>query len=237
MSDDQLLSDEEFEESLRDKHGEYYHDHPFHERMHEGKLTKQEIRLWVKNRFYYQKMIPRKDGYFLANCPDPDVRRQWIQRIIDHDGRGDQPGGIEKWLRLGEAVGYDRGELQDRSNYLPGVIHTVDAYVNFVRDHWWVESAAASLTELFGPSLMAYRIEVFEEYYDWIDDEGLRYFRERLDQAERDAEYALNLVLENCERRDQQEACLEALQFKCELLNTLLDTLDYHAHSNDWVKQ
>lgn len=218
---------ESFREALEAKHSEYYHDHPFHERMHVGELSREEVRSWVLNRFYYQKMIPKKDAYFLAKCPDREVRRTWIQRIIDHDGRGEDPGGIEKWMRLGEAVGLSREELTDDELRRAGVIHTVDAYVNFVRDHWWVESAAASLTELFGPDLMAHRVEVFEEKYPWMDAEGLKYFRDRLEQAPRDAEYALNLVLDRCEHRDQQERCLDALQFKCDLLWTLLDCIDY----------
>lgn len=226
-TENEPLDRETFRQRLEAKESEYYHDHPFHQRMHAGELSREEVQSWVLNRFYYQKMIPRKDAYFLANCPEREVRREWIQRILDHDGHGDDPGGIEKWLVLGEAVGLDRGTLRDENEILPGVVHTVDAYVNFVRDHGWVESAAASLTELFGPDLMEYRLEVFEEKYPWIDSEGLRYFRDRLGQAPRDAEYALNLVLDRCERRDQQERCIEALQFKCDLLWSLLDAIDY----------
>lgn len=224
------LTDDAFREALLEKEADYYDDHPFHRRMHAGKLSRKELRSWVLNRFYYQKMIPVKDAYFLANCPDRSVRRQWIQRIIDHDGRGDDPGGIEKWIRLGDAVGLSREELEDQERYRPGVVHAVDAYVNFVRDGWWVTSAAAALTELFGPDLMERRIDVFEEKYAWVDSEGLRYFRDRLDQATRDAQQALQLVIERCDRRDQQKACLDALQFKCDLLWSLLDALEYPDH-------
>lgn len=227
------MSREEFREALESKESAYYHDHPFHQRMHAGDLDKREVQSWVLNRFYYQKMIPRKDAYFLANCPERDVRREWIQRIIDHDGRGEDPGGIEKWLRLGEAVGLSRVELRDDGRRLPGVVHAVDAYVNYVRDHWWVESAAAALTELFGPDLMDERVKVLEEKYPWIDSAGLNYFHDRLEQAPRDARYALNLVLDRCERRDQQQRCLEALQFKCDLLWTLLDCIDYGTNNQE----
>src|SRR5271169_144655 len=83
----------------------YHHQHPFHLRMNSGQLLRQDIRTWVANRFYYQANIPVKDAAIISNCPLREVRRQWLHRIIDHDGvRGDE-GGIGAWLRLCEACG------------------------------------------------------------------------------------------------------------------------------------
>ena len=72
--------------------------------MNEGRLSRRQIQGWVANRFYYQENIPRKDAAILANCPDREVRRRWIRRIHDHDGTAQGEGGIEAWLRLGEAA-------------------------------------------------------------------------------------------------------------------------------------
>ncbi|MCJ8280021.1 MAG: pyrroloquinoline quinone biosynthesis protein C, partial [Rivularia sp. ALOHA_DT_140] len=80
-------SKQEFESILYSQKSRYHHLHPFHQRMNQGLLTPTEIRHWVANRFYYQKNIPLKDAAILANCPDREVRREWIERIIDHDGR------------------------------------------------------------------------------------------------------------------------------------------------------
>src|SRR3954463_7883516 len=102
---------EEFVARLRARGTRYHHLHPFHVRMDAGELTREELRRWVANRFYYQKCIPLKDAAILSNCPEVDVRREWIQRIVDHDGTAPGAGGIESWLRLGEALGVDRDEL------------------------------------------------------------------------------------------------------------------------------
>ena len=89
------MSIAEFEQALRDK-GRYYHiHHPFHVAMYDGSATREQIQGWVANRFYYQVCIPVKDAAILANCPDRDTRREWIQRIIDHDGEPGSEGGIE----------------------------------------------------------------------------------------------------------------------------------------------
>ena len=52
-----------------------------------------------------QRNIPVKDAAILSNCPQREVRRVWIHRVIDHDGSLENEGGIEAWLRLGRATG------------------------------------------------------------------------------------------------------------------------------------
>ncbi len=217
---------DEFVMRLR-AHGAAYHDlHPFHQRMNAGELSREELQRWVANRFAYQQVIPRKDAAILANCPDPQVRRAWISRIIDHDGTQTQDGGIESWLRLGEAIGVPRAEMLDERHLLPGVRFAVDAYLEFCRREPWIIAVASSLTELFGPDAIRVRLEAMERHYTWIDPAGFEYFRTRLKLAPVDAQEALELVLAHCTRRDQQEAAVAALGFKCDLLWAQLDAID-----------
>jgi pyrroloquinoline-quinone synthase len=219
-------SAEEFEARLRAEGKSYHHLHPFHQRMNAGQLTEAEIRRWAANRFCYQRAIPLKDAAIMSNCPDIAVRREWIGRILDHDGEREGEGGIEAWLRLGEAVGLTRGELWSERHVLPGVRYAVDAYVNFCRSRPWLEAVAASLTELFGPDAIRVRLAALERHYAWIDPAGFDYFRARLEQAPRDARHALNLVLQGCVTRDAQERAVAALAFKCDLLWAQLDAID-----------
>ena len=163
-----VAGETDFVSTLR-AHSRKYHDqHPFHVRMNAGQLSPQQLRGWVANRFYYQECIPRKDAAILANCPDIAVRRRWIRRITDHDGTAEGEGGIEAWLRLGEAAGLSREEILDHRHLVPGARFTVDAYVTFARTRPWVEAVASSLTELFAPDLMAERLAAFERHYTWI---------------------------------------------------------------------
>jgi pyrroloquinoline-quinone synthase len=126
--------------------------------MNGGGLTREQVQGWVYNRYYYQLSIPLKDAALMSNCPDREVRREWIQRILDHDGRQGDEGGIEAWLRLGEAVGLERDEVTSLRHVLPGVRHAVDAYVNFARTRPWQESVTASLTEMFAPEIHKERL-------------------------------------------------------------------------------
>src|SRR5919199_3997690 len=215
-----------FVAALRAQSQRYHDQHPFHLRMNAGRLSRRQIQGWVANRFYYQETPPRKDPAILSSCPDREVRRRWIHRILDHDGTRSGEGGIEAWLRLGQAVGLTREEVRDQRHLVPGVRFAVDAYVTFARTQPWVEAVASSLTELFAPDLMTERLAAFERFYPWIDRDGLAYFRARLDQAPRDAEHALEVVTEHCRTPEQQAAALAALSFKCDVLWSMLDAID-----------
>lgn len=221
----QPWSREEFERHLRAK-GAYYHiHHPFHIAMNSGRCTPQQIRGWVANRFYYQTTIPIKDAAILANCNDREARRLWVQRIFDHDGRDGEEGGIEAWLRLGEACGMNRQELIDQRHLLPGVRFAVDAYLNFARRATWQEAACSSLTELFAPDIHQKRLDNWPTYYAWIEPAGYQYFRGRLKEARRDVEHGLRVTLDYFITREQQEHAIGILQFKLDILWTMLDAM------------
>ncbi|MCP2937269.1 hypothetical protein NK983_31710, partial [Salmonella enterica subsp. enterica serovar Typhimurium] len=83
-----------------------------------------------------------KDAAIMSNTPDREIRRQWIQRILDHDGYEitgpdgsvvRDEGGIEAWIKLGIATGLTREEIVDLRHVVPGVRFAVDAYINFAR--------------------------------------------------------------------------------------------------------
>jgi pyrroloquinoline-quinone synthase len=218
-------SREEFEAKLRESGAAYHIFHPFNRILNDGKATPEQIRGWVANRYYYQISIPVKDAAVLSNCPDRAMRREWIQRILDHDGHGDDPGGIEAWAQLALAVGVKRDELEDLRHVLPGVRFAVDAYVNFARRAPWQEAMCSSLTELFAPKIHKERLANWPEHYPWIDSTGLQYFRNRVTQARRDVEQALAVTLDYFTTRAEQERALGILKFKLDVLWTMNDAM------------
>lgn len=224
------LAPDDLAATLRSFSSSYYASHPFHQMMHEGRLTKRQLQGWVANRLVYQRAIPRKDAAILSNCPEPEIRRLWMQRIVDHDGTEPGSGGIELWVRLGEALGVPREEMEDERHALPGVRFATEAYVTFCKTKPWVEAAASSLTELFAPDLMRKRIAAFPQHYPWVDASALDYFKSRLVQAPRDSQQGVHIVLTRCLTVDAQRKAFEALAFKLELLWVMIDTI-HHAYA------
>lgn len=231
------LSRDAFEAALYAIGARQYHDlHPFHRKLHGGELPHGTVQAWALNRFYYQVSIPRKDLTLMSRMEDPALRRAWLQRVLDHDGLGQdgapdesRVGGIERWLRLTDGLGLDRDYVRSLAGVLPATRYAVDAYVNFVRDHSVLEGIASSLTELFAPGIHTQRIAGFAQNYAFANDATLSYFRQRLQEAPRDVQFGLAYVLEHAVTEAQQQACLAALRHKTELLWAQLDAL-HHAY-------
>ena len=208
----QPRSRDEFEARLRAIGAERYHDrHPFHERLHGGYCTPDEVRAWVINRWMYQSRIPMKDAAFMSRVEDPDLRRHWRKRIEDHDGTVTEGGGIRRWLALAQAVGLDPDYVASGVGIMPATRFAVDAYVRFVRDMPLLDAVAASLTELFAPKIHAQRIEGLLAHYDFADDTSLSYFRKRLTEAPEDVKFGLDYVLTHADTKAKQDAAAAAL--------------------------
>jgi pyrroloquinoline-quinone synthase len=211
----------------------YHNKHPFHRLMHEGKLTRGQLQAWALNRYVYQSHIPMKDAAILARSDDADFRRVWRKRIIDHDGDGTKPGGIEKWLRLVEATGLPREQAIRGEGILPATRYAVDAYVEFVRVRTFLEAVASSLTELFSTTLITLRMDRLRQHYPWLSS-GLDYFQGRITQAPEDANFALAWVVEHAKTVEEQALALGALRAKCDILWAMLDAIYFAYVTPGW---
>jgi pyrroloquinoline-quinone synthase len=225
------MSGEEFVAALRGLADRYWGGHPFHRRLHRGDLSRAELRVWAANRWYYQCMLPQKDAAIISNCPVPEVRRVWLDRIVYHDGRPGQAAdsGRERWLRLCEAVGLTRAEVLDLRHLAPGVRFAVDAYVSFARTRPWVEAVASGLTEMFAGHLMRQRLADMLAHYPWIERADLAYFADRIDAVSGEGQSTVDIVLRYCATRESQDAAVRALSFKCDVLWSMLDAIELAA--------
>jgi len=227
---ERVLSPEELEASLRAIGSERYHNlHPFHRLLHGGGCTIDQVRAWALNRYYYQSRIPMKDSALMSRLEDPDLRRIWRQRLVDHDGAEPGQGGIARWLRLTDALGLDRDYVTSCAGLLPATRFAVDAYVRFVRERTELEAIASSLTEMFSPGIIRDRVSGMLAGYDFVDREALAYFNNRLTEAPRDADFALAYVTREARTAETQAMALAALRFKCDVLWSQLDAL-HHAY-------
>jgi coenzyme PQQ biosynthesis protein C len=211
----------------------YHHQHPFHQLMHEGKLTRGQLQAWALNRYAYQSSIPIKDATILARSDDPEFRVAWRKRIVDHDGDGTHPGGVEKWLRLVEGTGLPREQALRGDGILPATRYAVAAYLDLVRSRSHLEAVASSLTELFSKELITLRVDRLRQHYPWLSG-ALDYFLGRMTQAPEDANFALSWVVEHARTREQQELGLAALRAKCDILWAMLDALHFAYVEPGW---
>src|SRR5208282_425675 len=229
-----VLSAEELKARLRQVGEErYHHRHPFHLMMHEGQLSRGQLQAWALNRYYYQSIIPIKDSIILSRSVDPDFRRVWRKRVVDHDGDATQEGGIERWIKLAEATGLERQRVLRGEEVLPATRYAVDAYLSLVRNRSFLEAVASSLTELFSRDLIALRMDRLRQHYPWLAS-ALDYFVARLTEAPEDAAFAIQYVFEHASTRVEQERAILALRDKCDILWAQLDALYFAYVEPGW---
>ena len=227
---EKLMSPDELEETLRTVGMERYHiHHPFHKLMNAGDLTKGQMQAWALNRYCYQAIIPKKDAIVLGKSDDPAFRREWRKRIIDHDGDDDSKGGIARWINLATSLGLDTEMVKSKRQALPATRFAVNAYLDLVSSSSLLVAVASSLTELFSPVAIGERVPAMLERYDYITEDTLAYFKPRLHQAPQDARHALRLVKEWADTPEKQQAVIDALLTKCDILWAMLDAL-HHAY-------
>jgi coenzyme PQQ biosynthesis protein C len=65
--------------------------------------------------------------------------------------------------------------------------------------------------------------------YAFISPDSLSYFSKRPPLAERDSEFALDYIKRHAQSSEAQQSAIKALEFKCDVLWTMLDVL-YHAY-------
>ena len=225
-----LNTPEELEAALWQIGATRYHSlHPFHRLLHGGELNKGQVQAWALNRYYYQSTIPLKDAVVISRFRDRQIRLEWRHRIEDHDGEIGSEGGIERWLKLTEGLGLDTAYVESTEGILPATRFAVEAYVHFCRDRTPLEAIASSLTELFAPKIHEERISGMLQHYDFVNPDIMSYFKRRLTQAPRDANFALAYVKEHARTQEEREAVCNALIFKTNVLWVQLDAL-YHAY-------
>lgn len=230
-----LLSEKDLRERMQEIGRErYHHRHPFHLLMHDGGLSRSQLQAWALNRYYYQSVIPIKDAIILSRSQDPEFRRAWRKRIVDHDGDATHEGGVERWIRLAEATGLSRERVISGAEVLPAIRFAVDAYLDLVKNRTFLEAVASSLTELFSRDLIALRIDALRKHYPWLSG-GLDYFTARLEQAPEDAAFAFHYVAEHAHTRVEQELALAALRIKCDILWAQLDALYLAYVQPGWI--
>ncbi len=219
------LGRQEFLAVLRDNmKGRYQDRHPIMLLLYEGRLTHKQMKAWIVNRFYLQKNVPIKDAAVLSNCPETEVRKMWISRMLRREGIGQSIGDVEGWISFAEAAGISSEDLL-RARFLPGVRFAVDGYVNFARRATWIEGVAASLFEYFAKDELLRRVDAFKKFYPWIEPHGLKFFMSRLSQLDVTNEGTLGIIMKYCRTRKLQMEALAAAIYMSEVTWSLHDAV------------
>ncbi len=69
------------------KTGRIKQPHPWSVALGHGRVPREALAEYVKNRYYFLVNINRKDAQIIANCPIPEARRMLMRKYIDEEGQ------------------------------------------------------------------------------------------------------------------------------------------------------
>ena len=203
----------------------YHVHHPFDKLLQSGRASREMLRLWAANRYYYQDTIPRKDAAIVAHCPDSAVRGGWVAHVVTHD----VDGALGEWLLLTRALGLTDAEVTEHRHLLPATKFACDAYFTFCQRAPWQEGMCASMTHLFAGDIHRTRIAHWPDKYPWLPDEAFTYFRNRVRTLPAEVDYSLRVLSEHFGATPAGLArAEEILRFKQDVLWSMLDALWHH---------
>jgi pyrroloquinoline-quinone synthase len=86
-------------------------DHPFYQRWTAGTLSSEELREYARQYYHYAFAFPTFLSAMHAQCDDLATRQAILENLIEEErGADNHP---ELWLRFCEALGLDRGEVEN----------------------------------------------------------------------------------------------------------------------------
>jgi len=148
------LSAEEFLATIWQERRRYVREgrikqpHPWRVALSQGKVSREALIEYVKNRYYFLANINRKDAQIIANCPIPEARRTLLRKYLDEEGQDVAGGSLGPhyymWLKISDALGVSRDVMESFGDVLPVYRYTVDAVFNFAKQQSWLEGVAAT---------------------------------------------------------------------------------------------
>jgi pyrroloquinoline-quinone synthase len=189
-----------------------------------GKASKELLRGWAVNWFYFEKNVPKKDAAIISNCDIVSVRRLWVTKILEHDGFGHNRGAIEGWLKFAIGLGLTNHAVTE-ARYLDGVTSAVADYLSFVRSKSWVEGIATSIGMLFVPEFVVQRLVAFRRYYPWVEPNALDYFRELYSKARKDGRAAMQLVIRYADTPTLKADSIKAASVGSEIQDRIMQSI------------
>jgi len=224
------------------KKGRIKQPHSWNVALGEGKVSREAVIEYVKNRHYFLANINRKDAQIIANCPVSEARRLLMRKYIDEEGQ-DIVGGklgahYEMWVKVGEGLGISRDELNSFKDVLPAYRYTVDAIFNFAKHHGWLEGLAATYategqmwrrytpreehrdTQILGEG------EALKKFFG-LPDQALEFFNVHSDANDEHGDICENIIKKYCTTQELQRKALAAARFRWDNHETRRDII-YH---------
>lgn len=182
------LSGDAFVEQLKSDISEKHANlkHPFCRLLMEGKLSREQLKGWAKQRYQgISGMDLGQIAQLYIKSPDEENRRHILELLSEESGAGGGKSHRELFLEFCGALGLSREEVES-AELLPGTLAVANLYkVRFLYDGFLEGLMSMACVESQNPDAFALWVPALEKHYG-IDRKHLGWFLEHIaaDSAE-----------------------------------------------------
>ena len=183
--------------------------HPFYQAWQEGKLTKEELKVYAAQYYRFESAFPVYLSSVHSRCDERDVRQSILENLWD-----EEYGDINHramWLDFCESLGLNREE-PEMTKPLTNTQALLDTYHTICNEGTFQEGLAAIYAyEEQVPEIMIEKIRGLKEYFNITSEKALRFFEVHSvldeDHSDREREGIVGYT-----KRTDEEAVERALQ-------------------------
>ena len=148
--------------------------HPFYQAWQEGKLTKEELKVYAAQYYHFESAFPVYLSSVHSRCDERDVRQSILENLWD-----EEYGDINHramWLDFCESLGLNREE-PEMTKPLTNTQALLDTYHTICNEGTFQEGLAAIYAyEEQVPEIMIEKIRGLKEYFNITSEKALRFF-------------------------------------------------------------
>ncbi|MDZ5761159.1 CADD family putative folate metabolism protein [Lyticum sinuosum] len=146
--------------------------HPFYNAFNHGKLPKETLILYAKERFHHIYVFARLISQIHSQCCDMESRQVLLENLIDEE-RGDN-NHPELWKRF--IYGISPSTELDSSPELESTLKLIDGFFDLTKSGYSTGLGALYAYERQTPSVSKSKIEALKNHYNITDPSTLEFF-------------------------------------------------------------
>lgn len=200
---------------------------PFYQLLYGGTLTKDDLRLWAKNHYYYWDHGLQFSTAALYIKNNDEVSRSYeLRKLVKIEGRDivndlvgwTTPSYEEMWMRFCEGLGLERDEVTSWRNFT--VSHFAVSTLSLCSRWWewtWLDGVSGLFaSDLLGRETMSQAADALRTHYG-LAEEPLEFFHHFVEDAEEDLPWEEATLAEWACTTERQLTAARAFRYRLDI--------------------
>ncbi|HCG91900.1 MAG TPA: pyrroloquinoline quinone biosynthesis protein PqqC [Dehalococcoidia bacterium] len=186
-------------------------NHPFYQAWQKGELTKEDLKLYAEQYYFFESSFPQRLSTIHSKCDDAEARQAILINLWDEE-HGEN-NHSNQWLNFCYGLGLDTEEVK-QAELMPTTKHLINTYTTICDEQDFRHGLSIMYAwEYQVPKVATEKIVGLRKYFD-LNEDSLEFFKvhstEKIGHHEAEAE-SINNSIEETQLKDVLISVNEAL--------------------------